>query len=172
MDIYAIINKPRKQEILQNSISIAFPSSFFDQENYEHTSLINLFSFANLKQHPWSRDICQFSPLIIHPFPATFTPGEEILRSKKRITSIGTHNSRRLAPLWRRMLLEKRNPFASTLENREFTWATTFRIVNFCCVLWSVRFFSVREKGEKVVFCRLLRTTRMEERVNPVNLED
>lgn len=81
MDIYAIINKARKQEILQNSISIAFPS-FFDQENYEHTSLINLFFFANLKQHPWSREFCQFSPLIIHPFPATFTPGNPAVKEE------------------------------------------------------------------------------------------
>ena len=82
-------------KILQNSISIAL---FFDcnREKYEHTSLINLFSFPIFQFTviiTKSTIFCQFFPINYPPFEPSFpfeslflllfTPGEEILRSKK-----------------------------------------------------------------------------------------
>lgn len=160
------IENRKFSKIFQNSISIA---SFFDR-NREDTSLINLFSFPIFQfkvtaTSTKSTIFCQFSPLIIHPsshpflsnpFSCMFAPGEEILRSKKRRRELRRGLS---------MILElehnlrhcqegcsSRNPFASTLENTEFTWTTTFRIINFYCVFWSLRFFSQRKKDERVVF--------------------
>lgn len=163
------IENRKFSKIFQNSISIA---SFFDRnrEKYEDTSLINLFSFPIFQfkvtaTSTKSTIFCQFSPLIIHPsshpfpsnpFSCMFAPGEEILRSKKRRRELRRGLS---------MILElehnlrhcqegcsSRNPFASTLENTEFTWTTTFPIINFYCVFWSLRFFSQRKKDKRVVF--------------------
>lgn len=170
MDICNIINSKveNSPKFSKNSISIAL---FFDcnREKYEHTSLINLYSFPIFQfkvTATKSTIFCQFFPINCPPFEPffpfeslfllLFTPvycrgnpavKEDVKRIKTRredyprfssqnTTREGLHHCHQEGCFWR-----SENPFAPTLENREFTWTTTFRIINFYCVFWSVRFF-------------------------------